>query len=270
MSREIKSSFVLEKRVIAKTNRQRNRYKAIIFLIVTFLFILFSILFYLFSANSRLYKVNYSGLVNLNDRYLNKLGYLKPGDILIFKNENQIRKQLLKNPLIKDVKVKFKDDNCIDIDILENKIVGYSYDSKPLIHTSDNRDLEMDEQLHFMISKVPYIHGFKSEELKEILPFFESVDQVVMDNISEIRKYEMSYDPLNILIVFKDGNYFFVSRYALTLLNNAFGIISNLKNKPACIFLDEVTKSGHASSCPWQKTIIIPKEDQVKSREAEN
>lgn len=252
MNKKIESSFIFEKPIIAKENRRRKKIKKILVFLSLFVVFVSAVTFYFLSDYSKIYRINFKGNKLLSDDYLKNLNYVKESDYYLFSFDSQIEKKFLKNKLIDDVKVKHLKHNIIEVEVKEKKIVGYTFEEKPIIYDCNGNQIEMLENSQFLISKIPFIEGFDKEVTKEIVKYFKDVNADIISEISEIRKYNFSYDENTLMVVFRDGNYFFVSKEGLKLLNNAHGIISNLKVKPSCIFVDEVTNSAYSSTCPWK------------------
>lgn len=272
MNKKIESSFVFEKPLIAKENRKRKKIKKLLVFLSLFVVFIVAFTFYFLSDFSKVYRVNFKGNKLLSDEYLRSLNYVKEDDYYLFSFDSRIENKFLQNKLIEKTKARHLKHNIIEVEITEKKIVGYTFEEKPIIYDYKGEQIEMTESNQFLISKIPFIDGFDQDVTKEISKYFNDVEEDIISEISEIRKYKFSYDENALMIVFRDGNYFFTSKEGLKLLNNAHGIISNLKVKPSCIFVDEVTNSAYSSNCPWKndKNQVDNKKQDEKPSETGN
>lgn len=249
---ELSSSYVFDKRIIAKENKKKQKYQGIVLVVAIIISLISILLIYFQSDRSKVFGYNIVGnnLIVKNDliSYLS----LKNKENFIFFNTNGLRKKILKHPLIKNAKVEKDSYNIITITIEEKEIYGYVYDNKASFITFDGERIDIDIETQKNINKVAYIYDFNDEELKIVSPYFKKINHKYINEISEIRKYKFSYDELGLMIVYRDGNYIFTTKEDLHLLENIHDIISNLKTKPSCIYLDSNTNSAYSSKCPWQ------------------
>lgn len=176
-----------------------------------------------------------SGL-NMNSRYL-----------LIF--DSMIESKIKTSPFVESAKINVKSDGTIYINILEKKIIGYTYVRYPEIVFGDATLLEMEEKHTYLLSKIPLIVGF-DENIEGLSKSFKDVEQAKIESISEIHRFEYSYDPNGIELVLKDGNRFFASFYSISFFNQYNSIASVLTDKNVCLYAVENTTTLYQSECP--------------------
>lgn len=191
--------------------------------------------------------------------------YLKSEDIIVKANLNKYflltnpkikQKELENDPLIDTATITMLNDNVVTIEINETKQIGYIYEdneSKLLLINDERISLTKDNM--YLISKVPLISGYSKDELVKIEKGFENVDYKTINEISEIHKYPVSYDDVQMEVIMRDGNYCFMSATGLHLLENYYSIASAIDSSKgyACAYFDDLTNSAYISTCPWQQ-----------------
>lgn len=166
--------------------------------------------------------------------------------------ENELEEDLL----IETASIEMLNDNVVKIEVNEVKQIGYIYEdneSKLLLINDDRVSLTKENM--YLISKVPLITGYNKEELAKIEKGFENVDYKVINEISEIHKYPVSYDDVQMEVIMRDGNYCFMSATGLHLLESYYSIASAIDSSKgyACAYFDDLTYSAYISACPWQQ-----------------
>ena len=239
-----------------KDGRKKDKFqsdKIKCFIIAFFISLLVICGLYFLSPYSKTFKVVVNGNHYLKDEDIFNKTNLNDYFLLTFPPIKE--KELLKDPLIQEAKIRMLDGNIISIDVVETKIVGYIYedDTSKLLLIDDNR-IVLDKNNMYLIDKVPFIEGYTKDDLLKIEKGFEDIDYSIINEISEIHKYPVSYDPEQMEVIMRDGNYCFMSSSGLRLLENYYSISSSIdRNKGhVCMYMDELTNSAYVSSCPWQ------------------
>ena len=245
-----------------KKNDERNkkintkRKKRIYRLGILVGFILIACLFF-FDSSNNIFKINV-----LNNKYLTSEEVIEASGLS--KNDKYpltlniiISKRLKSNPLIEDAYIEKVDGNIVNIYVTEKKIVGYyNSEDKAYLVCDDDTRVELNADNMHLINNVPLIEGYEDEELSSIVKEFEDVDRKTISEISEIHKSAVSYDDLRLEVVMDDGNFIYVGRYGVKMLNNYASIESALgleDDKNYCMFFDETSNSGYTSKCPWEE-----------------
>lgn len=266
-------NYVLNKRknVRVKTHflATKNRY----FLVGILISIIIVIALYLILPTSNVFKVIVKGNRYLEDSYYEKLAKISDSDKYLLVVSPLVEREIKKDPIVEEVKVKHIEHGLIEIDVKEKMIIGYTYDDIPNLVLEDGSKVALTNEYLHMISKVPLIEGYNDEEIKIISMGFDKLDPNMINEISEIHKYPFSYDDKMLEIIMRDGNYVYLSYYSLMMLNDYYSIASGIKsdNTNVCIFLDDVTNSGYVSDCPYWNS-EKPKEDnqeEVQNNESE-
>lgn len=245
-----------------KNKKRKKVFKAIknfCFLCGIILGLIVLICLYFVSDYSKIYHISVHGNIYLKDKDIIKISGIDSDDRFILLIPNIIESRLNNSPYIENAKVEKLDGNLIKITVNEYKQVAYfyeNYETKLLLINNDR--ISLNEDNLYLINNVPLLEGYVSEQIDNILRGFKQIDYSVINEISEIHRYPFSYDENMLEVIMKDGNFCFLSWTGLSMLNDYYKINSAFDKSQGnvCIYLDELTKSGYASSCPWQDTNI--------------
>lgn len=250
-----------------KDGRKKDKFKSDknnCFIIAFFVSLFLICGLYLLSPYSKTYKIVVNGNHYLKDEDIIKKANISNYFLFTFPPIKE--KELLKDPLIKEVRVNMLEGNIVSIDVVETKIIGYIYEDNvsKLLLIDDNR-IVLDKDNMYLIDKVPLIEGYTKDDLLRIEKGFENVDYSIINEISEIHKYPVSYDQEQMEVIMRDGNFCFMSSRGLRLLENYYSISSSIDRSKGhvCMYIDELTNSAYVSACPWQTINEIPKEEKT-------
>lgn len=233
------------------------RYKRFLFSLAILLGLLMILMTYFYSSASKVKAISVNGNDYIDSEYIKKLSglslesryYLIPW----FITEAKIKEY----PLISDAKIHFEANNVIKIDITEKKPVGYRYNEKPEIILSDGKTVELTSEMLSIVARIPLITGFvEDENLYLITKSLNLVDKSKIENISEIKQYDLNYDKNALMLYLRDGNFVFSSFYSLEMINSYNSIASELIGNGHCIFLDEGLQVAYRKVCPWDEVIV--------------
>ena len=244
--------YILKKRKDNREYRQKLGSRNRLFILGTILGLIILAGIYLYSPLSKVYMVAVSGNTYLTDDYYRRLSGVDDEDIFYFVSTSAVEAIIEADPLVSSVTVSHEAYGVIHIEVTEKKIIAYCYDDAPYLIDEDGEFISLTSEYYSLISRVPIIEGYDSDEIEEIARGFKNVDDDIIDQISEIHKYPFTYDERMMEVVMRSGNYVYVSYYGLTLLNSYLDIEANLDaDENVCIFLDEITNSGYTSTCPY-------------------
>ena len=235
-----------------KDKFESDKIKIFIFSFVVSLIVIVGL--YFISPYSRIYKVVVNGNIYLKDEDI--VAKAKIGKYYLLTFPSLKEKELTKDPLIQEAKIEMLDGNIVSINVVERKMIGYIYEdnvSKILLINDERVELNKDNM--YLIEKVPLIEGYTKDDLLRIEKGFEKVDYKVINEISEIHKYPVSYDNEQMEVIMRDGNYCFMSSSSLKLLENYYSITSSIDRSKGhvCMYMDDLTNSAYVSACPWQQ-----------------
>ncbi len=245
-------NYLLNKRENSRRKTRFIKQKHRLFLLGVFLGLIIVIALFLASPFSNIYAINVSGNVYLADSYYLDLAGIDTSDKYFLVLTPLVENKIKESPLVESVKVKHDDDLIISIEIKEKNVIGYTYEDLPYLILDDATKIALDEKNLDLISKVPFIEGYNDEEMKLIAKGFKKMDQKMVNEISEIHKYPFSYDDMMMEVIMRDGNYVYLSYYALHLLDNYYSFSSKIEaSGPVCIFVDDLSSSAYTSTCPF-------------------
>lgn len=183
------------------------------------------------------YKVAISRITNiyiknnniLTDQEVIDASGLRNYPSFILTTNYSIKNKLLKNNLIKKVKVKKGLWGKVYIDIEEYKPL-FIYEDKVILDNKNEVDLDI--SLPILVNKVD------DDILDKLISKYESVNDEIKLMISEIRYDPNDIDKERFLFTMSDGNYVYITLYKLSSIDEYLKITSTLKDKKGILYLD--------------------------------
>ena len=165
--------------------------------------------------------------------------------------------KLKQDPFIADARVSLEDNRAVSIVVKEKKAVGYSYDEDtPYVYFTDGSRAELTSDNLDIISEIPMISGFDEEEQRrKLCNAFEDLKPEVINNISEVTRYELEYDADTVKILMRTGGYFLTNYHDLHLLNSYNKIINRVTDQSLCVFAfgGDEEDTVYTKVCPWNQ-----------------
>ena len=251
----LENNFVLNKLKDSKKISRFEKAKTSTLIVAALVSFILIVAIYLWSPYSKTFRISVDGNIYLSDEDI-----LKEADVskyFLLSKPSAVKRTLEKNPLIESADVEMKDGQIVEISVKEVKAIGYIVeDDTCKLLLADGTKIDLDNDSMYLIEKVPFIEGYSDEEIEQIRHGFDNVDYKVIDEISEIHKYPVSFDDIYMEAIMVDGNYAFLSYYDLDTLKDYYGVSSGIDKSLgyACIYFDGQTNSATASACPWQET----------------
>lgn len=140
-----------------------------------------------------------------------------------------IKNKLLKNDLVKKVKVKKGLWGKVYIDIEEYKPL-FIYEDKVILDNKNEVDLDI--SLPILVNKVD------DDILDKLISKYESINDEIKLMISEIKYDPNDIDKERFLFTMSDGNYVYITLYKLSSIDEYLKITSTLKDKKGILYLD--------------------------------
>ena len=252
-------NYLLNKRKDARKKTVFTTIKNSCFLIGIFLGLLVLLLAYFISDYSDIYHIAVEGNVYLNDEDIIELSGIKEDGKYLFVFPKAKARKLMSSPYIEEATVELKDDRLVVINVKEVKQVAYLYeDSESKILLINGERISLNNDNYYLIEKLPLLEGYSKEQISEILRGFKLIEYGTINEISEIHRYPFSYDENMMEVIMRDGNFCFLSWTGLGMLDEYYRIVSGLDPSlgNVCIYLDELTKAGYTSICPWQEDAV--------------
>lgn len=256
--------------VLPKSQKPKFRY----FLIGVLLGLVIISVTYLVSKKSNVKEIIVNGNVYLKDDDIINQSGLSVDDKYVFVNPSSAENSILKNPLVDECTVSKCDDQSIEINVVEKKIIGYSFEDNEnvLILANDSR-IVLDKKNLYLIGKAPLIEGFEKDDILLIERNLSSVDYRTLNEVSEIHFFpELKFQ--NHELIMRDGNYIFTSVYGLKVLNEYYDIVSSYDGQGNnCYYVEDISGNVYISACPWEtndeENKETDQEDKIEDDEIE-
>ena len=183
------------------------------------------------------YKVAISRITNiyiknnniLTDQEVIDASGLRNYPSFILTTNYSIKNKLLKNDLVKKVKVKKGLWGKVYIDIEEYKPL-FIYEDKVILDNKNEVDLDI--SLPILVNKVD------DDILDKLISKYESINDEIKLMISEIKYDTNDIDKERFLFTMSDGNYVYITLYKLSSIDEYLKITSTLKDKKGILYLD--------------------------------
>lgn len=183
------------------------------------------------------YKVAISRITNiyiknnniLTDQEIIDVSGLRNYPSFILTTNYSIKNKLLKNDLVKKVKVKKGLWGKVYINIEEYKPL-FIYEDKVILDNKNEVDLDI--SLPILVNKVD------DDILDKLISKYESINDEIKLMISEIKYDPNDIDKERFLFTMNDGNYVYITLYKLSSIDEYLKITSTLKDKKGILYLD--------------------------------
>ena len=183
------------------------------------------------------YKVAISKITNiyiknnniLTDQEVIDASGLRNYPSFILTTNYSIKNKLLKNDLVKKVKVKKGLWGKVYINIEEYKPL-FIYEDKVILDNKNKVDLDI--SLPILVNKVD------DDILDKLISKYESINDEIKLMISEIKYDPNDIDKERFLFTMNDGNYVYITLYKLSSIDEYLKITSTLKDKKGILYLD--------------------------------
>jgi len=181
-------------------------------------------------------------ILPINNIFISNNDYLSDQEIIdstdirdypsfLLTTKAKIKKSILKNNLIKDVKIRKKIGRTVYIDVVENTPLFYD-DNKNII--LENGDII--ENKDFILPTL--VNSLEEEMLEKLIKKYVDVDGKIRLLISEIKYVPNDIDKERFILTMNDGNYVYVTLYKMSAINEYIKILSKLENKKGILYLD--------------------------------
>ncbi len=196
------------------------------------------VLLLLYVVSFNIYKLVISPINNifivgnkyLSDQEIIDLSGIRDYPSFILTTKYKMKKNLLKNAMIDEVKIRKNLGKIVTIEVKENT---------PLFIHEDKVILSNEEKIDRGEYKLPILTNYVEEDiLKKLVTKYQNVDDEIKLMISEIEYAPNDIDKERFLITMNDGNYVYITLYKITSINEYIKIISSLDDKKGILYLD--------------------------------
>lgn len=159
-----------------------------------------------------------------------------------------IDKRLEEDSLIKSASISKTWDGIVNIEIEEEKLIGYYIkDGKNYLIVDDGDDILIEDENK--LANVPYLVDLNKEQMNSYKKAIQSVDKESVWLISEISHYETSYDENMLKLIMQDGHVVFTTFKGLSLLDSYTEMLKELRTDLKCIMFAEETNTMYSEKC---------------------
>lgn len=167
-----------------------------------------------------------------NDLDIIRLAKLEKYPETFVYTSKKIKENILKDALIKDVKVTKKNFNKVYIEIDENNPLYYD-NNKKATYLRDGSYLNDEEfDVPILNNEIP------KDYYQTFLKGINKVDLDILSRISEIKYDPDSVDKERLLLTMNDGNYVYVTMKKFNVLNDYVDFVKEFDNKKGILYLN--------------------------------
>ncbi|MCJ7839554.1 FtsQ-type POTRA domain-containing protein [Lederbergia sp. NSJ-179] len=187
-----------------KEHRRRKANKRLISLLSLF-FLLIVLVVYFQSPLSHIKEIDIQGNKIASKEEILSISGLKQGENIWKINKKNVKKNVRKLPVIKDIEVKMKFPNIIQVHIVEYSSIALLVKDNQVQPVLENgRVLEKKNNLLY---NAPILTNFKEGNvLKELTTQLKNIPKEIFYSISEIQHDPKKTDPYHIYLFMNDGN----------------------------------------------------------------
>jgi len=170
----------------------------------------------------------------LDDQFILEQAKIDNYPSFLFTTNKKIKQRLLKNKLIKDVKIKRSFTFRLDLYIKEYKLLFYNQDNDTLVleNKQEINCQKVDISLPILINYVP--DTIYDDFINSMLV----VKNDISSKISEILYQPNEVDKERFFLTMTDGNYVYLTLARFKQINEYNNILVTLENKRGILYLD--------------------------------
>lgn len=233
-----------------KKKKKKIRLKGLL-IVILILYLTCSIIYYLWKMPIK--KIEFVGNNYLKDSYL--IDYLDIGDKSIINiSKNNIKNKLLKLDLISDVFVYKNYFGSIKIEVVEEKILFYNWNTK-LLTLSNGKEVSYNKDY----LGIPTLINYVPEDIyKELVKKMALIDNDILVMVSEIEyspsmANEKIIDETRFIFRMNDGNQVYINTINMEKINDYLttyeAIVSKKGDIKGCLYLDSNSDNNHFNTC---------------------
>ncbi len=252
---------LLDERKMRKDNMDFRTAQPVLFAWTCVFSVLLITLTYFLLPASRVKAISVSGNNYLPKDYVEHLSGITYKSRYFLTFPTITAHKIEEDPMISKARINLLPGNIIQIAIEENQPVAYRYNEDgPVFLMSDGSEVGMKREYTNIISRVPFVEGFYTEDQTHLLTkALSGVDRGMIEEIAEIRQYTLYYDDETLMIQMREGGYFFTNYFSIDILNRYHEYYAMQENKEYCFFADSTNKLVQSRPCPWNQ---VPEEHE--------
>ena len=214
-----------------KKRKKRIKIKGLIKLIL-FLALVGGILYFLYNlCDTSIKNIYISGNNYLLDQDIIELANLDNYPDFYTTSSNSIEKRIKKNPFIKDVKVKKRLFQKLNIEIEEKRAL-FIYDDNIYFDDKSSSNNDLSINLPILINYTPDV------KFDSLIKKMTKIDFEVLEKVSEIKYDPNEYDEDRFLLYMNDSNLVYLTLTKFDYLNKYNDAVTKLEGKKGILYLD--------------------------------
>ena len=149
--------------------------------------------------------------------------------------KGKIEKAILKNPLVKSVKIDREFYHIFNIEIEEYEILYKREDNGKYV--LENKDeITLDNNIPYMIPRL--INEIPDNKINSFIKYYKRIDKSIREKISEIKYDPNEYDKDRFLVYMDDGNCVFLTITKFERINYYNDVLPQLGGRKGYLYLD--------------------------------
>ncbi len=218
---------------MAKKIKKKTKLRVLPFLIALVVLLLGSLLAYLV-LNAKIKNIIVTGNSYVSDQVLIDLAGIEDYPSFYLTSTSSIKRKILANPFIKDVKIYRTFYHVLKIEVTEYKLLYQNYtDGKVILE--DGSTLLSEEAIPGLPVLLNYVPDTKQAD------FYQKMSEVkddILKQISEITYVPNDYDKDRFLLLMDDGNSVYLTLTKFEMINYYDEVLPQLEGKKGILYLD--------------------------------
>lgn len=219
---------------MAKKIKKKVHIKILPILIVLFIVGLLFLL-YLYLSKLPIKNIYVSGNNYFTDQEIIELAKIDNYPSFILTTSNKINKNLMKNDLIKNVKITKKWWGIIKIVIEEHNVLFRKYNDDSAVILENNNTIK-DSNYRYQVPKL--LNYVPDNKYNDFIKEMNKIRKDIKEQISEISYVPNEQDQDRFLLYMNDGNYVYLTLTKFKQINYYEDILKKLKGSKGVLYLD--------------------------------
>ena len=173
------------------------------------------------------------GNKNVSDEEIMSLSSLDSYPSFLLVSGSKVKKSILKNKYVKDVRLKKKWNLIVEVEVLEYEVVVLDNEGRVILENGTSLN-----NLYNIMDVPKLANVLDSEKLKEFADRFNYIDKNILREISEIEHCPSEVDDDRFLLYMNDGNLVYITLTKVEKMNKYYDIKDELMEKRGIIYLD--------------------------------
>ncbi len=216
---------------MAKKIVKKKKLKVLHFLLLLLILIVIVFAIYLI-LNTKIKNIIITGNNYIKDEQILTEAKLTNYPPFFLTLSSKIKTDLQKNPAIKEVKVRKKFFNVLEINLKEYKVVLKKSENKYILENIKELTYDGEISVPRLTNDVP------NNKYKELIENMANIKSNILEEMSEIKYVPNEYDKDRFLIYMDDGNSVYLTLTKFEMINYYNRVLPQLENRKGILYLD--------------------------------